>query len=356
MPTTLQELCDELSEGAQRLGSEPEWPSEQIAACRNAGVFRWFVPETHGGWGYDEQRLLDGYLALSQSCLTTTFILTQWVAACRRIVGSSNDALRERLLPRLADGSLFATVGISHLTTSRQHVAPVMQATEVEGGYRLNGFSPWVTAAPAADVVVLGATLPDGKQLIAAVPTDRPGVQPSGGQRLVALSCSCTDRIDLEDVELSSDEVLAGPVENVMKTNSGGGAGGLQTSTLAVGLSLAATNFLLEQAEVRGDLLTVAEKLQSDANELRDQLRRLTLKTDSSRAPGIAATELRRQANSLVLRATQAALSAAKGAGFVAGHPTGAWAQQALFFLVWSCPQDVVNANLCELAQLEPVS
>ena len=59
--------------------------------------------------------------------------------------------------------------------------------------------------------------------------------------------------------------------------------------------------------------------------------------------------DLRTDANSLVLRSTQAALVAAKGAGFVEGHPVGRWCREALFFLVWSCPQSVQDANLCEL-------
>jgi hypothetical protein len=51
-----------------------------------------------------------------------------------------------------------------------------------------------------------------------------------------------------------------------------------------------------------------------------------------------------------VLRSTQSALAAAKGAGYVAGHPAGRWCREALFFLVWSCPQPVLSAHLCELA------
>lgn len=353
-PPQLDALCHELLEGAKELGASPVWPNRQIATCRTSGVFRWFVPVEYGGLGWSEPELLEGYLALSQSCLTTTFILTQWVAACRRILGSSNSGLKQDLLPKLASGEVFATVGISHLTTSRQHVAPVMRATEQpNGSYILDGFSPWVTAASAADLVVLGATLADGRQLIAAVPTDSPGVAPSEGQELVALTCSCTDRIDLSGVRITPEQVVAGPVENVMQTNSGGGAGGLQTSTLAIGLSMAATHFIAQQSEKRPDLKPVAEKLAVDVEQLKQVLWELTERSDSKVAPSANAVELRGQANSLVLRSTQAALSAAKGAGFTAEHPVGRWAQQALFFLVWSCPQDVVTANLCELAQLE---
>ena len=84
-------------------------------------------------------------------------------------------------------------------------------------------------------------------------------------------------------------------------------------------------------------------------------LRRLQPKVDAINAleekyKQLSNDELRGRANNLVLRSTQAALAAAKGAGFVSGHPAGRWCREALFFLVWSCPQPVVAAHLCELA------
>lgn len=350
LTSQLDTLCDKLSGTAAEVDVSAQWPANQIRWLAEAEVYKWFVPREFGGHGCDEGEILDGYLRLSQSCLTTTFILTQWNAACKRILSSENVDLKQELLPSMATGELFATVGISHLTTSRQHVAkPVLAAEPLEdGGYLLNGFSPWVTAAPAADVFVIGATLPDGRQVLGAVSSDTDGVEPNQGASLVALNSSCTDQVRLENVRLSAERVLAGPVERVLQANAGSGAGGLQTSTLAVGLSMAAAGFLRDQSEKRTELIEVAKKISADCDELRDVLRNLTLghecKSDAS--------ELRQRANSLVLRSTQAALSAAKGAGFVSTHPAGRWAREALFFLVWSCPQPVVNANLCELAQL----
>jgi hypothetical protein len=55
---------------------------------------------------------------------------------------------------------------------------------------------------------------------------------------------------------------------------------------------------------------------------------------------------LRANANTLVLRATQSALTAAKGVGFVRPHPAQRWARQALFFLVWSCPRPAAEATI----------
>ncbi|MFK7735763.1 MAG: acyl-CoA dehydrogenase family protein [Pirellulaceae bacterium] len=349
VPDSVLQLCLQLEASAADADARRVWPAGQIEKLSDGGVFAWFVPKEYGGLGWSETQVLEGYLALSQSCLTTAFILTQWNAACKRILGSSNLDLKSRLLPMMASGELFATVGISHLTTSRQHVGkPVLTATRTEGGFLLDGFSPWVTAAPAADVYVLGASLDDGTQLMAAVMRDAPGLKPGDGGELVGLNGSCTDQVAVEQVFIPESDVVAGPVENVMSVNSGGGAGGLQTSMLALGLTLAAARFLNDQAEKRTDLQPVAEKISHDAGHLLGVLRDLVAERESA----CNGQELRQQANSLTLRATQAALSAAKGAGFVASHPAGRWAKEALFFLVWSCPQPVVSANLCELAQL----
>jgi hypothetical protein len=51
-----------------------------------------------------------------------------------------------------------------------------------------------------------------------------------------------------------------------------------------------------------------------------------------------------------VLRAAQSYLAASKGAGFVSGHPAERAVREAMFFLVWSCPQPVVSAALREFA------
>ncbi len=349
LPEAVGQLCQRLADTSSPLDRSGVWPEQQIKWCAATGVFRWFLPEEFGGWGWNEQQILAGYLALSQSCLTTTFVLTQWHAACRRILTSDNRDLKSRLLPSLASGELFATVGISHLTTSRQHLLqPVLRAEELPGrGYVLNGYSPWVTSAAMADLIVVGASLADGRQILCALPSQRAGVTTHPGQALVALTSSCTDAIELQGVEVTSDEILAGPVESVLSTGAGGGAGGLQTSTLAVGLSLAAVDFIRAQVAQRSELVPIYEKLARDANELKRALVDLTDAVESI-SPG----ELRQRANSLALRSTQAALTSAKGAGFVATHVAGRMAREALFFLVWSCPQPVAAANLCELAQL----
>ena len=324
------------------------WPNEQLEACGDCGVFAWFMPREWGGLGWSEVELLRGYLRLSKACLTTAFVLTQRVAAVSRIVACEKASLQRELLPRLLTAETFATVGISHLTTSHRHVArPILTATPHSTGFVLEGFSPWVTGANQAETIVVGATLTDGRQLLAAVDTKSTGVRIRPAERLVALSASQTGRVDFQQVEVPLDRVLAGPVESVMKHGLAAGTGGLTTSTLAIGLADRALEILSQEAERRADLEPPTVALREEWDALRDDL--LALAEDR---PVCTAETIRQRANDLALRASQAALMATKGAGFVASHPAGRLCREALFFLVWSCPQPVTSAHLCELAGL----
>jgi alkylation response protein AidB-like acyl-CoA dehydrogenase len=349
----LAELCAELASRASDIDQTGAWPAEGLALCGEAGVYEWFLPSEWGGQDWSEVDVVRGYLALSAACLTTTFIITQRTGACRRIACGENEGLKSRLLPPLAAGDAFATVGISHLTTSRRHLKqPVLRATPADDRFVLDGFSPWVTGGRQADCIVTGAVVMDGptptnQQLLAVVPKDEPGVTAAEPPKLVGLNSSHTGQVHFNGIRVTEDWLIAGPVENVMMASRASRPGGHETSTLALGLATAALDYLASEATRRDDLQPASEALDAERAEILADL----LAIASGHA--VCTNEsLRQRANSLVLRATQAALAAAKGAGYVATHPAGRWCREALFFLVWSCPQPVMNANLCELAGL----
>jgi hypothetical protein len=344
----LDELCSKLAELAGPLDLSEAWPVEQLRLCGEYGVYAWFMPKEWGGQAWSDVDVLRGYLKLSAACLTTTFILTQRTGACQRIALADNDTTKSHWLAGLTSGELFATVGISHLTTSRRFLAkPVLRAEEADNGYLLDGYSPWVTGGDHADVIVTGATLDDGRQILVALPTTLRGVEIPKPPRLVGLSASHTGEVRCHRVELPHNCLLVGPVENVMQHGKGAGTGGLQTSTLAIGLTSAAVTYLENESQKRPEFSEVATSFRHEHVQLESDL--LALARGNA---GCSNEDVRTRANSLVLRSTQAALAAAKGTGYVVGHPTGRWCREALFFLVWSCPQPVIAANLCELASL----
>lgn len=308
--------------------------------------------------------LLQFYVWLASGCLTTAFIMTQRNAALRRIETSQNEFARFHLLPTLRNGDSFATVGFSHLTTSRRHLnQPPLRAIRDGQDWILDGFSPWVTGGKFADWLVVGAVELEsngglgevGKQreLLFCVAKDSPGIIIDESNELMALNASATGQVRFENVKAREIELLHGPVEKVMEVSSKGtdtgilpgrssGAGGLQTSALAIGHAAQAIEYLFQESHSREDLRLVARSLETQWKSAYADL----LAMDNGELVQDSAA-LRKRANDLALNSSQAALVAAKGMGFTSDHRVGRWCREAMFFLVWSCPQSVSQAHLC---------
>lgn len=141
---------------------------------------------------------------------------------------------------------------------------------------------------------------------------------------------------------------LVGPTNSFVNAVNLAFIGGSQTSTLALGLARRALDHLRSEANHRNELLPTTEKLERDWQTLWLDLLSLARGT-----PSCSNEEVRQRSNSLALRATQSALTASKDAGYLADHPASRWCREALFFLVWSCPRNVSQANLCEFAGLD---
>ncbi|QDV45453.1 hypothetical protein Enr13x_53320 [Stieleria neptunia] len=374
-------LLETLASQASRWRTTSDWPAESLLRCGQQGIFRGLsglAPTEADPRAWTAVDQTETLIGLARADLLTTFVITQHVGAIKRIAASDRLAegghaasrLQESVLPRLLDGTTIASVGISHLTTSRLHLgrpavvaAPVHQGGEqgdelgaergAQRGYRLSGIIPWVTGAPAVGYVVVGATCDDATQILALIRPSDAGVRAGRGADMVAMSASCTDAIELNDVFVPGQHVLSGPRQNVLapaKQRQGAptGAGGLQTSALALGLSYAALDYLRDESGRRSNLIPIVDRFDDEHERLHQ-----TIRSAAGGDSGHDSAAIRSLANGLVQRTTAAAMTTAKGAGMMIDHPVGRWCQQALFFLVWSCPQPVADAHLCELAGLE---
>ena len=351
--SVFENLLADLSHRAADVDQQGTWPEWQFQRLGEEGVLGWVIPPEYGGSHLDAEAVIFGYERLATACLTTAFILTQRNGACQRIAGCDRDDLKSELLPDLAAGRLFATVGVSHLTTSRQHLSrPAVQVADGSDGLVLNGFVPWVTGARFADYVVTGGTYADGRQVLIALPTALDGVTMEEPAPLLALNASQTGSIRLEEVRVERRFLLAGPVAGVMQQGQGGGTGSVTTSSLAVGLTGRSLAHLMRESEQRKDLKSVVDPFVEEWTELRQDLYAAARGEATAGTPRLTNESIRGRANSLAMRSTQALLAASKGAGFVTGHPAERGVREAMFFLVWSCPQPLVTAALRELACL----
>ena len=345
----LESLTAQLAAEDAHADAEDNWPGALWTLIERAGATRWALTPEYGGEGCARPLLLQRYAQLAGGSLTAVFVLSQHDAGVRRLLAAPESDVAGRWLEAIGQGRAFTTVGISHLTTSRRLGTQPVKAVELEiGTYRFDGTIPWVTAAERAQVLVTGAVLDDGRQMLCALPADRPGVVVGPPFPLAALQASCTTEVVLEDVRVDDSELLAGPATDIMANPGAVGAAGLETSALALGQARAALISLIALGPERADL---AEPLEALCENWQMYWHHL-IEQANGEADAPPAGQIRTQANSLVLRATQAYLTARRGTGFLRTEPAQRWARQALFFLVWSCPTPVAQAAIRDLAGL----
>lgn len=333
----LEPLCDQLTSLAARTSTEGPWRSGAFDAAARGGLLAAFVARDHGGTGLGEAAITEALVAVAERCLTTALVVTQWAAAVRILAGGTDD-VRRSMLPRLARGDDPTTVGISQLTTSRRHLGqPALTATRDGDSWRLDGLCPWVTGADSTQTIVTGAATGDGTQEFFVVATDAAGLTIEPPLAMLALTGSRTSPVRFESVRPLA--AIAAPPAGGVRT------GGLSTTALAVGAARASVGVIAREAANRPGLAAVASDL---AAEVAATYNRLVTAAAHGIDPALR-DRLRADANGLVVRAAQAALTASKGAGFVAGHPVERLVRESLFFLVWSCPQAVTEAFLCDL-------
>ena len=171
------------------------FPAEDLADLEPIGAMRWAVPIEFGGDGLEPLELHLLYERIAAASLSMALVLTQRDVAVSLIEVADDTSARSELLKQLADQKLFATIGIAQLTTSRQGGVPALRARADGDGFILDGLSPWSTAPAHAQIVVVGAAIEDGRQVLLALPTNAEGVTIHPPMTLVALQASHTTSI-----------------------------------------------------------------------------------------------------------------------------------------------------------------
>jgi alkylation response protein AidB-like acyl-CoA dehydrogenase len=293
----------------------------------------------------DAVALHQRYEQLCGACLTTGLVFTQRDAAVGHLVAAERTETVSRLLREMARGEAFATIGISQLTTSRQHLPPAVRGRAVDGGYVLDGAVPWVTSLHHNDRVIVGAVLDDRMQLLVALDVRATGVELGEAMRLASLTGSDTGELRLNAVRVAIADVIAGPSENVLAARNAVRGFTTTTCVLPLGVGGGAIAQARELAARRG--ATCVEAVETLAEQhwmLREEIYAVGAADETSVKERGAA--LRAQANVLASRATLAALELAKGHGFVAGEAAQRRAREAMFFFVWSSPPAVIEETL----------
>ena len=325
------------------------WPRNCIQIMDRHGAWGGVVPKKLGGQELSQAALLSQYRNIASGDLCSALILTQHDGACQFFLRSPNRSFAENRLQLLASGRELASIGISHLTTSSR--ANSLRASMKDGSIVLDGLVPWVTSADHAQWVVVGAGLESGEQILVAVNPASEQVQVREPFPLLALQSSSTSAIHFNSLQVPDSQLLLGPANPVLASRSA--VKSMTVSAVAMGhcdhimdaLSTLNASLLPEMAKVWPSVLEKWTDLNAHFAELVQNL-----ETASSSEK----TAFRARVNAFVARLSSSLTILCKGRGFLNDFPHSRLIREAVFFQVWSAPEEVRARTLQNLWNSQP--
>ncbi len=202
MDFTLSEAQDELAGLARKILAERDAPWADLAA---AGVLAAGLPETLGGAGLGLLEQCSVLIEIGRAASDVPYLASVVLGA---------GALAEFGSPELADrwavpagrGEIVLTAALAE-EDGEDPRRPSARAGRPDGRWMLSGVKTAVPAAPAADLFLVPAAVPDGVMVFLVVPSDD-GVRVEP-QRLTDFAEA--GRVVLDGVALDQDRVLGGP-------------------------------------------------------------------------------------------------------------------------------------------------
>jgi alkylation response protein AidB-like acyl-CoA dehydrogenase len=185
--------------------------------CAARGIQGLAVPTEFGGQGADLATMLLTLEGLGYGCADNglTFALaSQMMSTQVALVRFATDAQRDRWLPGLLDGSLFASLAMTEPTSGSDAFTLESTAERLDDGtYRLNGHKSYLTFGPNCDLsIVFASTKPGaGNWGVSAflVPTDLPGVEVGALREKMGMRTTPFGDLEFTDVILPADTLLS---------------------------------------------------------------------------------------------------------------------------------------------------
>ena len=323
-------------------------PRGHLRALGAAGLHGLYGP-ADVGIGADQVSARPVMEAVSGGCGATSFVWQQHHGALRRLAAGDGPA-RERWLAPACSGEVMAGIGFAYL---RRPGPPLVRATPVGDGWRLDGRAPWITGWGLVDILVIMARTEDDRVVTVAFDRlDRLELRAEGPQRLSVLGATGTVALNFEGAVAPAGAVVR--VEDAASWAARDGVGAAFPGPAPLGIADRAIRLLAEAsgrgidgaARALSDELTVTRASTDAAG------RRLYAAAASSTdvAGAIAAGVAERDRGlALARRATDALVAASGGGAMSLSHPAQRLSREATFYLVQAQSADLRAATLTRL-------
>ncbi len=209
------------------------------------------LPEEYGGPGLNH--VCYGLIAREVERVDSAYrsaMSVQSSLVIHPIYSFAQEALKKRVLPKLASGELVGCFGLTEPDHGSDPGGMVTRAKKVDGGYLVSGSKTWITNSPIADVFVIWAKL-DGKITGFVLERGAKGLDAPKIEGKFSLRASETGSIFMDDVFCPDEnkldvEGLKGPFSCLNKARYGISWGSLGAAEFCWH---AARNYTLERKQ-----------------------------------------------------------------------------------------------------------
>ena len=328
------------------------YPQALKSALEQMGNHSWLalrVPPELGGAGMKEPDYERVQISLARASGALAFLQTQHQSAVTKLAQSQNKSLQREFLTGVAKGDTLIGVGFSHL---RRRGVPMVQATETKDGYLITGKVPWITGYGFFEHFILGANLPDGRELYGLLPLQNE-VQESGGEiicsqpmDLIAMTATNTISAQINQWQLKRDRLVtinpAGAIHTSSRKNI------LHHGFFALGCAYGGLDILQAIAETK-QLEFIQESWQSLEQEVRTKEQLVIASILDNQSTYQQQLQLRIETIDLAQRCSLAAVIASSGAANYLNSSAGRVYREALLFSVSAQTTDIMEASLKSL-------
>ncbi len=320
----LPELLNaELAPLVERI-DEGFYPSEVMRRLGEAGVYsRHLALSGHQDLG----GAIADMASVAALCMSTAFCIWCQDACGWYLENTDNLALRARLQPGLADGTLLGGTGLSNPIKALSGIEGfALRAKRTEGGYIVTGVLPWVSNLGEGHW--FGTIFEDADdpahRMMAMVQCGQPGVEIRQNVKYTTLEGTGTYSVRFRRAFISDDLLLADPLGDMV-------------GRIRPGFVLLQTGMGLGVIRASIDAMVQADVMQEPTNrflprrppyfeaaleELRDDVMRLAATPRDGSADYVRQVlQTRLRTGELTLQATEAAMLHTGARAFIVGSP-----------------------------------
>jgi len=356
----LQYLEDEVRQRSQQIDQNAEALRSALRGLCDRESMALKRPIEFGGPAVSEADFRTFQEEVARVSGSLAFLQTQHQSAVSMLAKSGNLDLKQRYLPKMANGEKLVGIGFSQL---RRPGPPMISARRVPDGHILDGAVPWITGWSMYPEFLVGATLTGGgDSLFAIVPfEDRDGdnggyIRVSPPMRLAAMESAMTVSAEFKDWFVPDEDTAFIKPADWIKTND------LINIALqghfALGCAQGGLDVLKFAAEKRGAdfILSAHDKLASELAQCKTATaaaQEAVGDSDQAQPESVMQRRLlvRAWAIDLAVRCAHAAITASSGAANSLDHPAQRLYREALVYTVSAQTTPIMEATLLRLTR-----